>query len=303
MSQQHGLGRGLSSLIPTGKPLYRRNDSKLSSVIGNDETVLAKKLLNGEIVEEVSIDLIVPNPHQPRRSFDEEKLRELTESIKLHGILQPIIVTKTASGYELVAGERRLRAAKMAGVRKMPVIVRDYEEGDKLELAIIENIQRHDLNPMEQARAYKALADTFQLSQEMIAVKMGKSRSAVANTMRLLALPVEIQKAVEEQKISEGHAKAILSIPNPEKQRALYDLILKSKLTVRQAESKAKLESTVVRSYNRSSAYANEFREMEQKLTEVLGTRVQIKKQGGGMRVSIDCYSSEDLVRLMRRIK
>lgn len=302
MPQQHGLGRGLSSLISSKKTVYRRNQDAAIRDRDDDLSPLMSPAFVSGGVREVDIALVVPNPHQPRRLFDETKLEELAQSIRSHGVLQPIIVTKTPSGYELVAGERRLRASKKAGLVKVPVIIRSYEEQQKLELAIVENVQRHDLSPIEEARAYQSLADAFGMNQESIALKMGKSRSSVANTLRLLALPIEVQRALEEGKISEGHAKAILSIGNPEKQRALFDLIIKDHLTVRQAESKAQLESSV-RSHTRGPANHNPYKEMEDAMTEALGTRVRIRKQGSGTRVSIDCYSSEDLGKLMKKLK
>ena len=182
------------------------------------------------------------NPQQPRHDFEEKELRNWPTSIKEHGIIQPLVVTKIApEQYELIAGERRLKAAKIAGLNMVPVIVREEEgEREKLEIALIENIQRKDLNVLEEARAYKKLIEEFDLTQEDIAEQVGKSRSAVANKVRLLGLPVEIQRALTEGKITEGHARSILAIENPEKQRALFELILKDNLTVRQVEDKVR---------------------------------------------------------------
>ena len=237
---------------------------------------------------------IVPNPEQPRARFDKEKLAELAQSIKEHGILQPLVVTRSGDGYELIAGERRLQAAKLAGLTEVPVIVRSADERTKLELAIIENTQRHNLNPIEEAKAYLRLMEEYGLHQEEVAKKMGKSRSLVANTVRLLHLPVEIQRALIEGKISEGHAKALLSIENPEKQRALFEMILKSGLTVRETEMEAR--SVSVRPHVRSeTAIPPEFSERLEKLREKLGTRVRLSPAGQGGKIVIEYYSSEEL--------
>lgn len=254
-------------------------------------------------VLEVPVGDIVPNPHQPRHTFSEEKLTELSDSIREKGILQPLIVTEKNGKYELIAGERRLRASKMAGLSKVPVLVREYAEGDKLEWAIIENVQRHDLNVLEEARAYRKLSEEFGLSQEAIAKKMGKSRSGVANILRLLTLPLEIQKAIEEEKISEGHAKVLLSVDNPEKQRALFERILKDNLTVRQTEEQMRSLSTSSRVPTRSFNQDPQLKAVEDELREVLGTKVSVTKQGGGAKVVIECYSKDDLVAMVNKIR
>jgi ParB family chromosome partitioning protein len=254
-----------------------------------------------ENTSEVAVGLIVPNPHQPRTHFDETKLTELMESIKEHGILQPLVVTKEGERYELIAGERRFQAAKRAGLTHVPVVVRVASEQTKLELAIIENIQRHNLNPIEEAKAYQRLLHEFGLSQEETALKMGKSRSTVANSVRLLQLPVDMQRAVSEGKISEGHAKALLGIDNKEKQRAIFELILSEELTVRETENKVR--SVVVKSHVRTqkpeqvllSAKADE-------LTEILGTKVKISPSGKGGRVILEYYSEEELNSLLGKI-
>lgn len=255
------------------------------------------------ITREVAIVDIVPNPHQPRLHFDEAKLAELTESIREHGVLQPLVVSPLGDGkYELIAGERRFQASKRAGLGTVPVVVRAAAgDQEKLELAIIENIQRHDLNPIEEAKAYLRLTDEFGLSQEEVSKKMGKSRPGVSNTMRLLTLPVEIQRAIIEEKISEGHAKALLSIENPEKQRALFELILKDELTVRETEDKAREVS--VRSHLRTAREkAPELAAKEEWLTEQLGTKVKIQSKGKGGKITIEYYSNEELNGILGRL-
>ena len=316
MAQNYGLGRGLSSLIPQ----KRKSADEVGETIGapkedfnyfgnrpvattnvNDVTP-ERPVADGNSVQEVEIANVVPNPHQPRVEFNEEKLQELSDSIKIHGIIQPLIVTKNQKGeYELIAGERRLQASKLAGLSKVPVIVREASEQNKFELAIIENVQRHDLNLIEEATSYRKLADEFGLSQEEIALKIGKSRSAVANRIRLLTLPIEIQKALNSGKITEGHAKLLLAIPNPEKQRAFYEMILKDKLTVRQTENLTNEIS--VRTHQRKLAVDPEIKNREDEISSLLGTKVKIKKSGSGGRIVIEYYSPEELEGILGKIK
>jgi ParB family chromosome partitioning protein len=301
MAQNYGLGRGLSSLIP-------QKNSKISepkkdfNYFGATEAggQAAVKNTNAGGVQEIELVRIIPNPHQPRSHFHPEKMQELAASIKEHGIIQPLVVTKKDNGYEIIAGERRFQAAKLAGLKSVPVILREATEQQKLELAIIENVQRHDLNPIEEAKAYVKLADEFDLSQEAVAHKVGKSRSAVANKERLLNLSVEIQKALIEQKITEGHAKAILAIENPEKQRALFEMILKNNLTVRQTEDKAKTVS--VKTHQRTVSVDPEIKRIEDLLAGTLGTKVKVSKSGDGGKIMIDFYSKEELNNILDKI-
>jgi ParB family chromosome partitioning protein len=314
-SQQYGLGRGLASLIPPKKTGTTPNGAGTSPFVINPisqggQTHEAPVATEAPIptsttpsgLTEIPVGSIVPNPHQPRLHFDEVKLQELADSIKEHGILQPIVVSKNGEQYEIIAGERRFQAAKRIGLATVPVVIRDVTEQQKLELAIIENVQRHNLNPIEEAKAYLRLVDEFSLSQEGVAEKMGKSRSVVANTLRLLQLPIEIQRAVAEGKISEGHAKALLAIENPEKQRAVFDLIIKEELTVRETEQKVR--SISVKPYVRSAVSLNpEILERTEHLTQVLGTKVKIAPSGKGGKVIIEYYAPEDLDGLLRRLE
>lgn len=334
MPQQYGLGRGLASLIPPKKTSENDSVSPFHTPDRGDATDTPSRLLAPRInpivpstvadlkrravaeeseanvsVEEnktgaleIPIEKIVPNPHQPRLHFDPEKLDELARSIKEHGILQPLVVSQVGEYYELIAGERRLQAAKKIGLLTVPVVVRDVTEQQKLELAIIENIQRHNLNPIEEAKSYLRLVDEFGLGQEAVAQKMGKSRSGVANTLRLLSLPVEIQRAVAEGKISEGHAKALLAIENPEKQRAVFDLIIKEELTVRETEMKVR--SISVKPHLRGTAMLNpEIIQRAEHLTQVLGTKVKIAPAGKGGKIIIEYYAPEDLDGLLKRLE
>lgn len=296
MSQNYGLGRGLASLIPQ----KNKKDADLAE-FNTKKTSASEQFSNGgNRTLEIEISKITANPYQPRVKFDAEKLEELSQSIKSHGIIQPIVVSQSGSRFELIAGERRLQAAKLAGLERVPVVVRSIKEKEKLELALAENIQRHNLNPIEEANAYQRMEKEFQMSQEEVARKIGKSRSAVANKTRLLNLPTEVQKALIEENITEGHAKAILAIGNSEKQRALLDLILKSNLTVRQAEDKTKEIS--VKSHQRKVNIDPEIKELENKLTGILGTKVKVKQSGDGGRIVIDYYSEEELNGILDKI-
>lgn len=281
------LGRGLSSLIPSkNKEQSAVNNSVPGSEIKNTYSYAG-------IIANIETGKISKNPSQMRKIFEPEALNDLAESIKLHGILQPLVVTEKAPGfYELIAGERRLEASKIAGLAKVPVIVRTANDQEKLELALVENIQREQLSPIEEAAAYKDLSAQFNLTQEEIALKSGKSRSRVANFLRLLTLPLEIQNAINEKKISEGHGRAILSLTNPEKQRALFQEIIKNNLTVRQAEEKVKLVS--VAGHTRKIGKQNSpWQETESALSEALATKVAIKKSGNGAKIIIDCFEGE----------
>lgn len=314
MSNNHGLGRGLASLIPKKSDSRGQNTEPCGTDTDKTQADTESAPTNAELTQndaeekniegnilEVPVNLIIPNPHQPRVSFDEGKMEGLAQSIKNHGIIQPLVVSKNGSQYEIIAGERRFQAAKKAGLGKVPVIVREAENKEKLELALIENIQRHDLNSVEEARAYKKLMEDFQMSQEEIARKVGKSRSGVANKIRLLNLPIEVQRAIIEGKITEGHAKAILALENQEKQRALFELIMKNKLTVRQTENKTKEVS--VRSHTRTVNVDPELKDLENKLTGILGTRVKVSRSGGGGKIVIEYYSKEELNNILNKIK
>lgn len=286
--KKSSLGTGLSSLIPQRE-------------ITNDleEKSASTKVRGG--VREIAVNAVVANPNQPRYFFDETNLQELAESIKAHGVVQPIIVTELGEGkFELVAGERRLRASKLLGKQTIPAIIRKADNLEKLELAIIENVQRHDLNPIEEARAYLKLKQDFNLTQEEVANKMGKSRVAVANTLRLLELPTEIQRALVEKKITEGHARAILGLNNAEKQRALFALIMSKNLTVRETEAKVRnFLGTDGKSRTVKASPDPKLQELENLLQEALGTKVQIKKKAQKGSITIDFFSDEEFRKIL----
>ncbi len=283
------LGTGLSSLIPN--KLNKENNTPLEK----------KKFSSSNEVVKIPIENVAPNPNQPRYYFDEDNLKELSESIKEHGVIQPILVTKIGNNkYELIAGERRLQATKLAGIKEIPAIVRLATNQEKLELALIENVQRHNLNPIEEAKAYKKLQTEFNLTQEEIAKKTGKSRSAIANIVRLLDLPVEIQRGIIEEKITEGHARAIIGLKNPEKQRALYELILKNNLTVRGTENKAR--EVTIHTHKRKIIKQTDsyIQDLEDKIQQKLGTKVQIKKRGTSGKITIDFFSEEEFEKIIK---
>jgi ParB family chromosome partitioning protein len=252
-------------------------------------------------IQEIDITKIVPNPYQPRKVFEEGPLRELSDSIREHGVIQPLVVTETENGYELVVGERRFRASVLAGLSVVPAIVKpQLQDQSKLEVALIENIQRAELNPIEEAQAYDRLIKSFHLTQEQVAKKVGKSRPAVANTLRLLNLPAEIQRAVIEGKISEGHARAILGLPDIDRQLLLYKLILEQGLNVRQVEAKVR-ELTLKRQMD-SASPDPKLMALETQLRQNLGTQVKISRQGKGGKITIEFFSDEELEDLVKRM-
>lgn len=257
----------------------------------------------------VEVHKIFPNPYQPRREFDEARLKELSESIRQYGVLQPLVVTRKevpkddggiAVEYELIAGERRLRASRLAGVEQVPVIIRDGAESDlmKLELAIIENLQREDLNAVDRARAFKQLADQFNLSQVQVAQKVGRSREYVTNTLRLLLLPDDILQAVERGALSEGHARTLIILNDkPEEQNVIFREVMLKKLSVRELEQITRKVATD--KIRKKEGIDLGLIEVEKKLTEALGTRVQIAKTDFGGKVTIDYFSPEDLDKIV----
>lgn len=269
----------------------------------------------GESVFWIELEKIEPNPFQPRREFDEVALQDLADSIREHGVLQPILVTKreieTPSGmdvlYQLIAGERRWRAAKLAGISQIPAIIRRGVPDDRirLELALIENVQREDLNALERARAFKQLLDEFHMMHKDIAVRIGKSREMVSNTLRLLTLPPEIQEALQTGRINEGHARAILMGGDElTKQTAIYNAILMDRLNVREAENRARQISgkELVPRKRPAAVQDPEMRSWQNKLQEKLGTKVQLQKIGDKGRIVVEFYSEEELRGILSKL-
>lgn len=252
-------------------------------------------------IQEIDVARVVPNPYQPRKVFNPEALKELSESIREHGVIQPIVVTETPTGYELVVGERRFRASVLAGLTKIPAIVKSsLGDQTKLEVALIENIQRQELNPIEEAQAYDRLIKAFDLTQDQVAKKVGKSRPAIANTLRLLNLPAEIQRAIIEGKITEGHARAILGLPDHEKQLLMYKATVEQGLNVRQVEQKVR--EVTVRRHLDAAAPDPKLMALETELRGKLGTQVKIQRQGRGGRITIEFFSDEELDEIVHKM-
>jgi ParB family chromosome partitioning protein len=282
MSKRSGLGKGLDALIPAG-------ESQAEAGAG---------------VLEVDIKAIQPNPRQPRANIDSAQLADLTESIRTHGVLQPLIVLPPDANnrYTLIAGERRLRASKEAGLAVVPVIIRDTNELGQLELALIENLQRADLNPLEAADGYRQLADDFSLSHEQIAERVGKSRTAVSNTLRLLRLSAAVREALSSDQISEGHARALLGLSTAHAQSAALETILQKSLNVRQTEELVRrLLGERRKKKTRQSRSADETA-LEEQLQESLGTRVTLRRGQKGGSIVIRFFSDEELNALVDRL-
>jgi len=276
-----GLGRGLEALIP----------------IAEEETTGAQGVV------EVPLASITPNPHQPRTPIRDQDLVELAASIEEHGIIQPLIVSRVPDGYQLIAGERRWRAARLAGLPTVPIIVKDVAPNEMLELALVENLQRADLNPLEEAMAYRQLAEVFGLTQEQIARRVGKSRVAVSNTLRLLRATRPVQEALLEGRISEGHARALLGLEQAAAQEAALKTVLRQGLNVRQTEELVRRWLDLRREGRRSGREESpETRALESRFREALGTKVRLTRTGEGGRVVIYFYSEEELEALYERI-
>jgi ParB family chromosome partitioning protein len=280
MVKKTGLGKGLEALIP-GSWDRPTHDPKVS----------------GELVSLIPVGKIKPNPHQPRSNFDPATLEDLAASIREHGIISPLIVVSSAipDQYTLIAGERRLRAAKLAGLAEVPAIVRSSTEQEQLELAIIENVQREDLNPLERAQAYQALLDEFALTHEEIAKQVGKNRVTVTNSLRLLNLPETIQKGISEKRITEGHARALLGLSNPKAMEHAYELIQKLGLNVRQAEQLVtKLNGTPIPQKPKPVPNAVD-KDLENQLRRHFNTKVSLQKGPKGGNLTIYFFSDEEL--------
>ena len=252
------------------------------------------------------IEEIIPNRSQPRKHFDESKLQELAESIKEKGILEPLIVRRADQGYELIIGERRWRAAQKAGLKEVPVLVKEVEGRDVLEISLIENLQREDLNPIEAAEAFKHLIEEFNISQEDLSKRIGKDRTTITNTLRLLKLPIEVRNQLLQNRITSGHARAILSLESKEKQKELCALIIKKDLSVREAEALAKRWSEKPKKTTppakRKGDLESQLISLQDSLRRHLGTKVQITPKGKKGKIEIEYYSHEDLERIVEAI-
>ena len=294
-AKRMGLGKGLDSLIPDNK-------SAKTPKTENKKAEESAELKSGE--QMMKINMVEPNRDQPRRNFEEDALLELADSIKQYGVLQPLIVRKRNDYYEIIAGERRWRAAKMAGVKEVPVIIKEYNEQEILEIALIENIQRENLNPIEEAMAFKKLLEEFNLKQDEVAERVSKSRTAVTNSMRLLKLDQRVQQMIIDDMISTGHARALLAIDDPEQQYALANKIFDEKLSVRETEKLIK-EIKNPKKPKEKKIVENAFiyEDIEDKMKQVLGTKVHVASKGKGKgKIEIEYYSDEELERLFEMI-
>jgi len=279
--QKQALGKGLGALIPDLSAL----DDKEKKALG---------------INEIEIDKIVPNEYQPRKVFNDEKMKELAASIKEQGVIQPVIVHRTGSGYQLIAGERRWRASRLAGLKTIPALVKEATKREFLEMALIENIQREDLNPLEAAEAYKRLQDEFKLTQEDLANRVGKERSTVTNFLRLLGLPKEIKQELATGALSMGHAKAVLSLERVRDQMQAAVMIVKKGLSVREAEALAARLKNPPK--EKKARLSHELKSVEEKLKKALGTKVSITAKSKGGRIVIEYYSAEELDRIIDKI-
>ena len=283
MKQQRGLGRGLNALL---------SDEVLN---GTEE--------KQDVIKKIDINDIEPNKKQPRKSFDEEELNDLSKSILEHGIIQPLVVREINGKYEIVAGERRYRAARLAGINELPVIVKNFSDQQTLEVALVENIQREDLNPMELACAYSLLMERFDLNQEEVADKVGKSRPSVANILRLLKLHPYVQEKLRENEITFGHARALLSVKESKVQKELTDMIVEKQLSVRDVEKYIQMLSKKAdesKEKGEKQAYNPFYREIQENLQKLFGTKVSISKGSKKGKIEIEYYSDDELERIIQ---
>ena len=298
MAKPRGLGKGLDLMIPNVV-----GEDKVKKVQENKPVESVQEKEKGETI--VKITKVEPNREQPRKYFDEDALQELADSIKQFGLLQPILVQDRKDYYEIIAGERRWRAAKLAGLKEVPVIIKNYTEQEIVEIALIENIQREDLNPIEEAQAYKKLLTEFNLKQDEVAERVSKSRAAVTNSIRLLKLNEKVQQMVIDDMISTGHARALLAVEDGEEQYNLAQKIFDEKLSVRDIEKLVKnLHKLPKPKKLDDKAMQAIYQDIEEKLKQSLGTKVSVSSKGNGAgKIEIEFYSHDDLDRLLEMLK
>ena len=295
MAKSRGLGKGLDSLIPVG-------NAEGKGKIGINSVPVSEEKPD----KMVKITMVEPNRDQPRHKFDEEALNELADSIKQYGIISPIIVQNRKDHYEIIAGERRWRAAKIAGLKEIPVIIKNFTEQEIVEISLIENIQRENLNPIEEALAYKRLLTEFHLKQEEVAQRVSKSRTAVTNSMRLLKLADEVQQMIIDESLTTGHARALITIEDESKQIEIAKKVVNEKLSVRDIEKLVKDLNKPKKEKKESKQLKNDFiyQDIEEKLKQSLGTKVTVSaKEDGSGKIEIDFYSSEELDRILDLLK
>lgn len=291
---KRGLGKGIGALFGA--------EANETDIVERDISFINN--ISSENVTELKISQIEPNKEQPRKAFDEEKLGLLAESIKKHGVIQPIIVKDLNNGfYQIVAGERRWRASRIAGLNKIPAIIRSYDELTTMQVALIENLQRENLNPIEEALSYKALLDDFSLTQEQVSEQVGKSRSAIANSIRLLSLPQKVREMLESGTLSSGHARAILSVNDEDAKLLLAEKIVENALSVRQAEQLAKSLNNPKKGNKKAETITQldlQLGEIQKRMSDILGTKVKILNGAKKGKIEIEYYSANDLERLLR---
>lgn len=287
MARKKGLGKGLDTLIPKG-------------VVGPDKPEASEEVKAAKPDQYVKITKVEPNRNQPRKKFDEDALQELADSIKLHGVIQPILVVDRGDHYQIVAGERRWRAAMTAGLKEVPVIIRDYTEKEISVISLIENTQRTDLNPIEEAKAYKSLIEEYNLKQDQLAEEVSKSRAAITNSMRLLKLSDNVQEMIIDDMISAGHARALLSIDDPDRQYELAQRIMDEKLSVRDIEKIVKAENKPKIEKKKNEKQEALYNDIQEKLKASLGTKVTIVAKGDKMgKIEIEFYDQDTLQKIM----
>lgn len=308
---KRGLGKGLGAFFGEEEKKEQNANEELKSEQAeekkeskkNIEKVVVEKIVEKPVEQKIKVSLIEPNSTQPRKKFDEDSLRELADSIKAYGVLQPLLVQKKGSHYEIIAGERRWRAAKMAGLAEVPVVVREYNKQQTMEIALIENVQRDDLNPIEEAQAYQRLIQEFNLTQEEIAARVSKNRATITNSMRLLKLDKRVQQILIDGKISSGHARALLGLEEGEGQYQAAIKIVQNNLSVRDVEKLVKLmnQPAKIKKEKKTGPDVNLiYRQIEDKLKSIMGTKVVInRKDKNKGRIEIEYYSQEELERLI----
>ncbi len=294
-----GLGKGLDSLIQssTSRPKAAPKTEVKEKIIEK----VVEKVVEKPVEQKIKLSLIEPNREQPRKKFDEEALQELSDSIKQYGIIQPLVVKKNADYYEIIAGERRWRAAKMAGLKEVPVIIKEYTDQEIVEISLIENIQRENLNPIEEAIAYKRLLDEFHLKQEEVAKRVAKSRTTVTNSLRLLKLDEKVQQMVIEEKLTSGHVRALLAIEDKNAQYNIAKKVYDEKLNVRDTEKLVKLVlSPKAPKVKKKLTHEEIYHDMEERMKEIFGSKVSIQRKSEHKgKIEIEYYSDEELERIL----
>ena len=288
-TKRRALGRGLEELFYNEPINYEKVEEKIINETPKEEII------------DIKLDELRSNPYQPRKIFDEEALQELAASIKEHGVFQPIIVKKSIKGYEIIAGERRVKASQIAGKKDIPAIVRNFDDTEIMEIALLENLQRENLSAIEESLAYKKLQDTLGITQEQLAERLGKSRSHITNMLGLLNLPESIQKEVGEKKISMGHARVLSKLENKDQQEQLANKVIEDGLSVRELESLTQQKDEYVRTHkiNKTNKYNNEYKYIQDDLCEKLGTKVKVKNN----KIEISFVNSNDLNRILEIMK